>query len=108
MATNKSSPTLMLSCVSGKHIDSAVLSVRKAGASQDYVQYTFSDVLITSFQTGGASSDQGSTDQVSLNFVKFESDYTPSDANGKFLDPIKAFWDVQANVEIPPLPGTIG
>src|SRR3954466_3049656 len=34
MKSNKASPTLFLSCVSGKHISTAVLTVRKAGGTQ--------------------------------------------------------------------------
>jgi type VI secretion system secreted protein Hcp len=98
MNTNKASPQIFLSCVSGKHIDSAVLSVRKAGGDQqDYLHYKLSDVLVSSFQTGGLTTAAGSTDQFSLNFAKVETDYTPQDSTGKLQEPVTINWDLQAN-----------
>src|SRR4051812_48331271 len=38
MKTNKASPTLFLSCASGKHIASTVLSLRKSGDNQAQTQ----------------------------------------------------------------------
>jgi type VI secretion system secreted protein Hcp len=97
MSTNKASPQVFLSCVSGKHIDSAVLSVRKAGGDQqDYLQYKLSDVLVSSFQTGGVTTG-GPTDQFSLNFAKVETDYTPQDSTGKLLEPVSMNWDLLQN-----------
>src|SRR3954469_12488839 len=47
MRTSSASPTLFVSCASGKHFSQAVLTVRKAGDSpQDFLKYTFSDVLV--------------------------------------------------------------
>ncbi|PYT16357.1 MAG: type VI secretion system tube protein Hcp, partial [Acidobacteria bacterium] len=74
MKVNKSSPKLMLACASGEHIKSATLTCRKAGKEQqEFYKITFSDVLVSSFQTGG--SGQGDilpTEQISLNFAKVE------------------------------------
>jgi type VI secretion system secreted protein Hcp len=98
MRTNKASPTLFLSCASGKHISSAVLSVRKAGGTQvDYLKYTFTDVLISSYQTGGSSADVVPTDQISLNFIKLESTFTPLDERGGLLEPVTVDWNVLEN-----------
>ena len=98
MRTNKASPTLFLSCASGKHISSAVLSVRKAGGTQvDYLKYTFTDVLISSYQTGGSSADVVPTDQISLNFIKLENTFTPQDDRGALQEPVTASWDVLQN-----------
>ena len=97
MNTNKASPQIFLSCVSGKHIDSAVLSVRKAGGDQqDYLHYKFNDVLISSFQTGGINTG-GATDQFSLNFAKLGTDFTPQDSTGQLLEPVSTSWDLLQN-----------
>jgi type VI secretion system secreted protein Hcp len=56
--TDKASAKLMLACAQGQHIKSAVLTCRKAGKEQqEYLKLTFSDVMISGFQTGGSSGD---------------------------------------------------
>src|SRR5947209_9384882 len=66
MKVNKSSPKLMLACASGEHIPKAVLVCRKAGKDQqEFLKVTLSDLLVSSFQTGGTShSDIVPTDQI--------------------------------------------
>lgn len=73
---DKSSPQLMLSCATGKHIPKAVLHVRKSGngGSVDYIKITMSDVLVSSFSHGG-SGEPLPTEQISLNYSKIEFDY---------------------------------
>lgn len=84
MRVNKSSPKLFLSCATGEHIKKAVLTVRKAGKEQqEYLKWTFSDLLISSYQTGGsASSDIVPLDQISINFSEAQIDYKEQKADG--------------------------
>lgn len=56
-STDVSSPQLFLHCANGQHINSAVLTVRKQG--QDYVKWTLTNVLVSSYQTGGDLTDTG-------------------------------------------------
>lgn len=101
MKANSASPLLFLSCASGKHIPTATLTVRKAGGSQEeYYTIKFSDVLVSSFQTGGSHGDVIPTDQISLNFAKIELSYQPQDAKGAVGSPIKAGWDQAKNVKV--------
>ena len=54
MKVNKSSPKLLLACATGDHIKKAVLVCRKAGKTQqEFLKITMSDLLVSSFQTGG-------------------------------------------------------
>ena len=54
MSTNKASPKLFLACANGEHIKSAKLTCRKAGKDQqDYLKVTFTDLLVSQFQTNG-------------------------------------------------------
>jgi type VI secretion system secreted protein Hcp len=74
-AFDKASPALMMHCAQGKHIKSAIISARKAGGTQqDYLTYKLTDLLVSSYQSGGQSSDVP-TEQVTLNFNKFEIRY---------------------------------
>jgi type VI secretion system secreted protein Hcp len=72
MRVNKASAKLFLACASGEHIASATLTCRKAGKEQqEYLTIKFSDLLVTSYQTGGsAGSDVVPMEQISLNFAR--------------------------------------
>jgi type VI secretion system secreted protein Hcp len=91
---NKATPKLMLACASGEHIPKATLTCRKAGSSTDgggYYVITFSDLIVSSFQTGGSSGSAGDVvplDQISLNFTKIEMKYEPQDAAGNPTGPV--------------------
>src|SRR5690606_38761506 len=52
---NKASPLIMKACATGLHIKEAVLVCRKAGGEQqEYLELKLSDVLVSSYQTGGS------------------------------------------------------
>lgn len=101
MRNGKSSPELMLACAEGRHIKEATLVCRKAGTEQqEYLKIKFSDLLISSFQTGGSSGDIVPVDQVSFNYAKVEYEYKPQDEKGKIGSPVKAGWDLKKNVKV--------
>ena len=97
MAANKASPKLMLVCANGSHIKNAILTCRKAGKDQqDYIKWTFTDLLVSSFQTGGAAASSVlPTDQVSLNFSKIEFEYKEQKPDGSLAGPIKVKYDIK-------------
>jgi type VI secretion system secreted protein Hcp len=72
---DKSSPTLFKLCASGKHFGTVKLTVRKAGGGTS-LTITMSDVLISSYQTGGSNNEDKPTESLSLNFTKIEFQYT--------------------------------
>jgi type VI secretion system secreted protein Hcp len=93
---DKSTPILMLSCATGKHITDGVLIGRKAGErQQDFLVIKLTDILVSGFQTGGSAGDVVPTDQFSLNFAKIEFTYIPEDPTGKPGSPISAGFDVK-------------
>jgi type VI secretion system secreted protein Hcp len=100
MKVNKSSPKLMLACAQGEHIKSAILTCRKAGKEQqEYLKWTFTDLLVSSFQTGGSGgADVLPMDQISLNFSKIECDYKEQKPDGTLGGTIKAYYDMKQNV----------
>ncbi len=99
MKVNKASPKLFLACARGDHIKSAVLTCRKAGKDQqEYLKVTFSDILVSSFQTSGtASADMVPMDQISLNFAKIEFEYREQKADGTLGGAIKSWYDLKQN-----------
>ncbi len=102
MKTCKASPTLLLNCASGKHITKGLLTCRKAGEKQqEYMKIKFTDLLVSSFQTGGhAGGDEIPTDQISLNFAKIEYEYYAQKKDGSLEGPFSAGWDLKANVKV--------
>jgi len=102
MKVNKAHPKLMEACATGKHIPKAVLTCRKAGTEQqEFLKVTMSDLLVSSFQTGGSGhSDIVPTDQVSLNFAKVEIEYKEQKADGTLAGAVKAGYDVKANKKV--------
>ena len=99
MNISKASPKLMLACAGGDHIKKATLICRKAGKEQqEYLTIKFSDVMVSSFQTGGsAGSGIVPVDQISLSYTKIEYEYKPQKADGGLDAGIPAGWDLKAN-----------
>ena len=97
---SKASPKLLVACASGQHVPKARLTCRTGGkAQQEFLKITFSDVLVSSFQTGG-SSDVVPLDQVSLAYAKIEIEYREQKANGTLGAAVKAGWDVKSNKKL--------
>jgi type VI secretion system secreted protein Hcp len=98
---DKATAPLMLACASGQHIKSMDLVCRKAGTDQqEYLKIKLTDVLISSFQTGGSAGDVVPIDQVAMNFSKIEMEYKAQKADGTLDAPTKAGWDLKGNVKI--------
>jgi type VI secretion system secreted protein Hcp len=101
MSVNKASPKLMLACASGEHIKGALLVCRKAGKDQqEYLKIKFSDLLVSSYQTGGSAGDVIPTDQISLNFAKIEFEYYPQKPDGGLDAKVVTGWDLKQNVKV--------
>ena len=101
MKVNKASPKLLLACATGDHIKKATLTARKAGGKQEeYLIVTFSDLLVSSYQTGGSAGDVIPVDQISLNFSKIELEYKTQDEKGAVGKPIKVGYDLKANKKL--------
>ena len=105
MLTNIASPKLFLACANGEHIKSAKLTCRKAGKEQqEYLTWTFSDLLVSSYQTGGSNSGEGGgvqpVDQISLNFTKVEIGYKPQKPDGTLDAENKAGYDLKKNQKV--------
>lgn len=81
-----SSPVIAQACSGGASFPEVWIVAQKAGESHDYLMITLTDVLVTSYQTGGSSGDVVPVDTLSLNFgaIKFEySKSTPEGTKGE-------------------------
>jgi type VI secretion system secreted protein Hcp len=99
---DKSTPLLYYLCCAGQTIESAVLSVRKAGGSApiDYLQITLNQVLITSFRSGGEGTSDRATETVTLNFSTCKVDYVKQEKDGTAGATVTKGWDVTRNCEL--------
>ena len=96
MPTQKASAKIYVACASGKHIKSAVLSIRKAGGTQEvFLKHTFTDLLISSFRT--ANGDPQPIDTVKFNFVKLQTEYKEQGTDGKLKGAVTGGYDLKLN-----------
>jgi len=99
-AVTKASPLIFESVATGKHIPNVTLSAVKTGATgQEFLKVTLTDVMITSYQTGGMVGEVP-TDTFRLNFAKIEIEYKPQKADGSLDASVNAGWDLQANKKV--------
>jgi len=98
MKTNKASPKVMEACANGSAIKTATLVCRKAGgkAPVEFLKVVMTDVLISSYQSGGqSSSDDIPLDQISLNFAKIVFTYKDQKADGTGGTNVEGGWDLK-------------
>jgi type VI secretion system secreted protein Hcp len=99
MRMNKATPKLIQAVSGGDHIAKAVFVARKAGKEQqEYLKITFSDVLISSYQTGGSTEEP--VESIALNFSKVEMEYKPQDAQGKLGAAVPFGWNLKENKKV--------
>jgi type VI protein secretion system component Hcp len=99
----QASPALLLAAAEGKHYGEAVFAIRKptAGGPVTTVQWTLTDVVITSFNTDAAQ------DSVTLHFATLEEQSMPG--GGPAPHPTAAYdfqTDTEVSLPVPARPGT--
>ena len=82
--TDKSSVRLWQYCATGKHIDSAKLTVLKQSGDTkiDYLVYDLTDCMITSFQQSGSGGGELPMESFSLAFAQIKTTYQPQGNTG--------------------------
>lgn len=97
------SPELLLSCCSGHHYPEATLVMRKPtgkeGGQAKFLEIKFKDVLVSSYQTGGAGEGLP-VESLSLNFTSVTQEYFTQDQKGATKSAGKSGWDVKTNKKI--------
>jgi type VI secretion system secreted protein Hcp len=96
---DKASPVLMQACATGVHLKEATITHRKAGkGQQEFLVIKMNDIIVTSVQEGGGSSD-GLSENVSLAFGKVNVEYKPQKADGSLEAGIHFKYDLKAQKE---------
>jgi type VI secretion system secreted protein Hcp len=97
---DRASPNLMKYCLTGKHIDHAVLTVRKAGGNPlEYLKITMSDVIITAVHPSGSNTENGIREVVRLSFSRVKQEYVVQNAQGGSGGAVTAGYDIKLNKE---------
>jgi type VI secretion system secreted protein Hcp len=97
---DSSSCALMYHCASGKHIKEGLITVRKAGEKPlEYLKIKLTDILVSSVQEAGHGGDLLS-ENLSLNFAKFEVEYHEQKPDGTGQKAGGMGWDVKKNEKV--------
>lgn len=94
---HKGSPLLAASCATGKHLASALLSLRASGQKAfDFLKIKLEDVLVSSYEPSYGGGEKPN-DEVSLNFARIRFDYQVQKADGSPGDLSHFGFDVKQN-----------
>jgi len=98
---DKASPNLVSHCCSGKVIPTGTLTVQRAGEKKvQALVIELTDILVSSYQTGGGSSDGTlPADSLTLSFKTFMYKYSPQKEDGSADSSIDKGWDIAASKE---------
>ena len=101
MLFNKASPKLFVLCATGEHIPHAKLICRKAGGGQqEYINVTFTNLLISSFETNGVPDKVIPRNDVRFNFETIQIDYMEQNVDGSIGATTTAGYDLKKNTKI--------
>lgn len=100
MKFGKATPELLLRCCNGTHFGEATFVMTKAtgdGGQEKYLELVFTDVMISSYQTGGSMNDIP-VESISFNFTQFTQEYFAQDEGGALASAGMTGWNVKTNV----------
>ena len=99
MPINKASPELFLACSTGRHLPKVILSCREATGPgrRDHLQWTFEDVLVSRYETGGGYNGEKLKDRVSLNFSRALVTFIDIQPDGSAGGGTRAGYDIAAD-----------
>jgi type VI secretion system secreted protein Hcp len=98
---DRSTGRLAQAVATGDHFKSAILTVRRAGGTQqDYLTITLSDVFISSYQAAGSGGGTLPMDSISLNYAKLVWEYKTQKADGSLGGSVKLGYDWSKQVKI--------
>jgi type VI secretion system secreted protein Hcp len=98
---DRASPNLMKMCLTGKHLQEAKLTVRKAGGTPlEYLKITMTDVIVTKVAPSGSMEDDVRIrEKVALSFAKVKQEYTVQNGQGGSGGAVTAGYDIKAGKE---------
>ncbi len=101
MPANKASAKLMVYAAGSVNVPKVVLSVRRKGATVDFMKWTLTDAFVSSYKTVGNLHGDGVQDQVGFAFGKVEAEYRQVLPDGNYGAAVKSGWDRRSNKPVP-------
>jgi type VI secretion system secreted protein Hcp len=97
---DKSYPTMLVFCASGKHVSKVQIAGAKAGGDEvEYFKITLEDVLVTNVGVSGANGAQVSVNY-SFQAAKVKSEYSVQTKDGGKGATSEFGWDIKENKKI--------
>lgn len=99
---DKSTAAIMMHCCNGKHIPSALMTVRKAGGDKpvEYLKLKIEEIIVTSYgNSGHVSQDDKVSESLSFNFAKYRIEYTDQDEKGIAGKTVGQGWNMREGKE---------
>ncbi len=97
MPVSRASPKLFLYGAGGSILPKVTFVVRNAGGKQEFLKWTFINVMITSYKTIGNTHGDGVQDQVSFAFDRLQMEYRQILPDGTMGETVSAGFDRRAN-----------
>ena len=94
--TDKSSPKLFESCLTGKSLGNARIKFNRQiqGAYEEWFDLQMDDAYLTSFSTDVATGNDGGTDFLYFYFSRLQWSYRQLDADGFEIYRASTYWDI--------------
>jgi type VI secretion system secreted protein Hcp len=90
---DRASPNLMAYCLTGRHVPTAVLTMRKAGGTPiDFLKIVMNDVIVSGVDMSP------NYEQIRLSFARVKQEYSVQNAMGGSGGVITATFDIKRNV----------
>ncbi len=97
---DRASPNLLKYCLTGKHIDTALLVLRKAGGNPlEFLKITMGDVIVTRVAPTIDSAMGQPRETISLAFARVKQEYAIQNAQGGSGGTVSMRFDIQKNTE---------
>ncbi len=93
-----SSMDIQNAALNGKHFGEVEIHIRKAGEKPFvYLEYKLTDVLISSFSTGGSGGEDRLTENIGINFAKVAVKYNQQSKTGGLEASADYWYDIATN-----------
>jgi type VI secretion system secreted protein Hcp len=97
---DSATPILLEAMATGGHYKRATLTLRRAGVRGKQAEYfvmAMEDVIVTSVLMAGSGGEDRLTENMTLNFAKFQISYRPTKEDGSAMAPVEVEWDIAKN-----------
>jgi len=95
---DKASPNLFAACAAGTHYDDALLTVRKAGGTEqmEYLKIHMEKVILSRYEVGvGFGDNEKVLEKIKINCAQIKIEYVPQDDPGSGGGGVEGGWNMR-------------